>query len=618
MARQPSSGTARDSLVPSKSKAYIQNNRTNIFPVGNLWSTFNIDTQSNVGVLRISSRLKLNYSSADVDQFGIPVAIKFFDGKIFAICDTYIFQNGGTPDNTTWIADGSVSTGSQDGNFEADASDMETFNDTLCATTKTGLYSKAYIGTGAGTWTSRDTITSGTNHVVCYFKKFDRLYYADHTDYIHSISTAWVTADPGADYAIQLSSNSPPMYQVTCMRAASNFIWIGTVNTYSSGAPGKISQWDGLSAQVSSEHQLNNAQGCMAIAIDPNTDTPFAMDSNGVLSSYNGSGFVEVARLPFPFSKLPYNIADSDNEKFIHPNGMYFTKNGNLRCLINNRANVSSLGVIENLPSGIWEWIRGTNSFIHVQSFSYNPPASSTITDYGQNRVSRVGALVSMNVPSTSNIDGTLMVGATFYTNATDSKSGIFYDNSKDDVQKKGYFVSTWFESGEIASSWNGWWATFKKLGATDNIVFKYRLTEEAPVEGTITWVDTTHFTVANTVCDVSQYWTSGTGGEVEILRGVGSGQCVHITNAVLAGGTWTVTVDEVITGATTTTATARFQKWIKIFPADSLLPLSTWGSWALNTESTPRFQIKGCFTFTGVGEYHKGILISSEDISSN
>lgn len=604
-------------IFPSGSnKTYLQNNRSNVFPIGNLWSTFNIDLQSNIGVLRISPRLKLNYSSVDANQFGIPVAIKFFDGKIFALCDTYIFKNSGTPDNTSWVADGSDSTGSQDGNFEADASDMETFNDTLCATTKTGLYSKAYTGTGAGAWTSRDSLTTGQNHVVCYFKKFDRLYYTNGVDNVLSIGTDWATADPGADYAISLTTQ-PPQYQINCLRSNSNYVWIGSVNAYNNGGPGKISQWDGISAQVTAEYNLNNAQGCMAIAIDPRSDTPFVMDSNGVLSSFNGSGFTEVGRLPFPFSRLPYNIADTDNEKFIHPNGMYFTKNGTLRCLINNRTTSSSINVAENMPSGVWEWSEKTG-FVHVSSASYNPPASSVITDYGQNRVSRVGALVPMNVPNTSNVDGTYMAGLQIYTNASDTLTGIFYDNSKDDVRKKGYFVTDWIESREIADSWDSWKVSFRKfLNANDNIVFKYRVEEEDPVVGTITWVDTTHFTVADSVCVVSNYWTSGTGGEVEILRGTGSGSCVHITNAVLAGGTWTVTVDEAVTGVTTGTATARFQKWIKLFPAENLNSYSTWAQYEIGTDSTPRIQIKGCLTYTGIGEFYKGILTSNEDIKS-
>lgn len=601
---------------PNQNKTYLQNNRTNIFPIGNLWSTFSIDLETNLGALRIFPRMRLVDSSiTNIDQMGCPVAFRWFDTLIWAICDTRILHNTGEPDDTPWTDD--ASTGFEQ-DYSADESDFEIFNGTLCSTTTDALMSKAANGTGGGTWTARDTLNSSSQHVMTYFKKFDRLYYANQSDNVLSIDTSWVTADPGADYAISLSPGSTVEYTITSLKASPDYIWIGTLNLLSNGEPGKLCQWDGLSAQITDEFRSYNSEGIMAIAIDPETNVPYTMDTNGVLCYWTGSGLKEVARLPVPYGRNMYNIADTDAERFIHANGMYFTKNGNLRLNINNRSAVSSTDVIENMPSGIWEWKRGTNSLVHISPFTYNPIDSTTITDYGQNRIARTGALTSMNVPSTSNVDGTMLAGALFYTNATTSEAGIFTDNSKDTIQKKGYFVTDWFESNEIADSFDVWWASFRKfLSATDNIVFKYRIQEEVPVSGTITWVDTTHFTVANTVCDVSQYWTSDTGGEVEILRGTGGGSCVHITDAVLAGGTWTVTVDEVVTGVTTGTATARFQKWIKVFPAEALSSVSTWAQWAIGTDSTPRIQIKGCFTFTGAGEFYKGILTSNEDIKS-
>jgi len=451
---------------------------------------------------------------------------------------------------------------------------------------------------------------------MTYFKKFDRLYYANQSDNILSISTGWVTADPGTDYAISLSTSSS-QYQVTCMESDSSYVWIGVVDALSNGSPGKVLQWDGIAPQISNEYGVNNAQGILAMALNPTDGLMYVMDSNGVVSSFNGSGFKEEGRLPFPPNRLPFNIADTDNEKFIHPNGMYFTRNGTLRCLINNRSALSTNAVVENMPSGIWEWSRD-NGFVHIQSFSYNPLASSTITDFGQNRIARVGAIASMSVPSTTIIDGTLMAGASLYSNASSVTNVIAFDNSLDTIQKKGYLVTDWFESDEIADSWDTWWMSYRKfLDSGDNITVKYRLTEAAPVEGAITWVNTTSFTVLNSAVVVSNYWTSGTGGEVEILRGTGGGSCVHITNAVNNAGTWTVTIDEAVTGVTTGTATARFQHWIKLFPTEALTTPRNWGQFAINTGSEPHIQVKVCFTYTGEGEFYKSILTSNGDIKT-
>lgn len=596
-----------------QNKVYLQNNRTDVYPLGNIWSSNNLDFQSNQGAMRISPRLMIASDSTGDADLGTPVAFRWFDSALFAICDTRIFQSSGAAPSNTFVED--AATGAQT-DYEADASDMEIFNSTLCASTRDGLFSKASNGSGTGAWTQRDILQNGSNHVMTYFKKFDRLYYANATDNILSIDPAWVTADPGFDYAINLSPNTSTDYQITSLRSSSSFIWAGTLNNYSMGRQGKLVQWDGISAAITNEFIANNAQGIMAIAIHPEQDNPYVMDSNGIISAYNGTGLSEVGRLPLPFSKLPYNIGDSDNESFIHPNGMYFTKNGTLRFAINNRSAISTEAVIENMPSGVWEWSKD-NGTVHVESFTYMNGVSPSVTDWGQNRIARIGALVSMNIPTnTASSDGTECIGANIYTDASSNISAIFFNNSKNTQQKKGYFVTDWFESDEIADKWDRWWVSHRKfLDATDKIVFKYRISQETPVEGTITWVNTTSFTVSNSVCDVSQFWTSGTGGEVEILRGVGGGLCAHITNAVLAGGTWTVTIDEVATGATTTTATARFQKWVKLEPAQAADLIEAWNQWGIGTDSTPRIQLKGCFTLTGNGEFYKGVLHSTDDI---
>jgi len=596
---------------PNQQKIYLQNNRTNVFPLGNIWSSLNLDLQSNLGVLRISPRLKMSTSTADDANLGCPVAFRCFDTKMWAICGTRIFSNSGEPDDS-WTVD---SSGSAQTDYSPDESDMENFNGTLCATTTDSLWSKAANGAGTGAWTQRDTLSGGSEHIIFYFKKYDRLYYSNLTNRIWSIDNTWVVAHSTTtvpvDYSIILSPSSSDEYMIACARASSSFCWIGTVNNASQGRPGKVVQWDGISQQVTDEFELNNAQGALSIAIEPVTDSPYVMDSNGILSAWTGSGFSEVGRLPFPFSKLPYNVADSDNERFIHPNGSYFTKNGTYRCVINNRAN--SGNIVENMPSGVWEWTKD-QGFVHIQSFSYNPVGSSTITDYGQNRIARVGAIVSMNVPSSAPGDGTFMTGATIYTNASSTTSAIFIDNSNDTVQKKGYFVTTWFESDEIASSFDVWWTSFRKrLDSGDTRSFKYRTTEADPTYFDITWVNTTSFTTST---DLSAYWTSGTGGEVEIMRGTGGSCTAHITN-ITGAGPYTVTIDEAATGVTTGTASARAQSWIKLFPAEELSAVSVWSQYAVGTDSTPRIQIKGCFTFTGAGEYYKGILTSNEDITT-
>lgn len=590
---------------PNENKVFLQNNRTDVFPLGNIWSTFNIDLQTNLGVVRVAPRLKLNTSTADDADLGCPVAFKWFDTKIFAICGTRIFANSGLP-NAAFTED--ASSGAQT-DYSADESDMEIFNDALCATTTDALYSKATNGSGTGAWTSRDTLSTGTEHVVCYFRKFNRLYYTNADRDIISINTSWTTADPGADYALRLISAYD---SITSIRSTSSYIWIGTINNIGQGARGAVYNWDGISAQPTTRYELQ-AQGAMALCIL--NDTPYVMDSNGVLSVWQGATFEEVGRLPFG-NILPYNVADSDNERFIHPNGMYPTKNGTIRILINNRANTGN--IIENMPSGVWEWSK-EKGIVHLYSFTYNPNSSSTITDFGQNQISRIGALESMQIPTSSNVDGTLLAGATVYTNASSTTSGIFNDNSLDTIQKKGYIVSDWIDSDGVDEEWERLWPTFRKLlDSGDRIVAKYRIYKADPTYFDLTWTSTTTFT---TTTNLTAYWTTGQafGGEVEILRGTGSGSCAHITSIVNNAGTYTVTLDTVITGVTNGTASARAQNWIKCLPEITPTTIAntigaTYGNLTMG-KSNSRVQIKFCFTFTGPDEFYRFKVTSGVNI---
>jgi hypothetical protein len=614
MSRQPASGNAKDSIVPSKNKQYIQTNRTNVFPLANLWSTFNIDLQSNLGTLRIFPRLKLNVTGPTLTNLGLPVAFQYFDNYMWAIAGTRMFRAAAPFLTNAFVED---TDGFARTDFSA-ASDLAYSNAYMIGTTKDELLKKGEDGTGTQSWISIHALSDGVSHKLAYFKKFDRTYVLDNYCFVFSLDNAQNYVHAG-DYTLAMTGWDGPSYSLTSIKASSNFLWIGAVSLVNSDRANKgiLIQWDGLSAQPTNIFPVN-AHGIVSVIVGED-DIPYVMDSNGILQKYSGYGLVEVGRLPNNGINL-LNAGQATTGQFMDANGMCFTKN---KTILANVCGMAENGdYIENFPGGVYEFdLKGNCT--HLGSPSMNPINSSTIIDFAQNRVEIAGAIINtenLNIQSAQ--QSKLLIGANYRNASLNGVNGIFVDDFTESIQKKGYWVSTWFESGEIASSWNGWWATFKKLGATDNIVFKYRLTEESPkYVSDLTWVDNTHFTVPNSSCVVSNYWTEGTGGEVEILAGVGAGTCVHIINAVLVAGTWTVTIDEALVtsvGIPGVVSYARFQKWIKMFPKEDLTSGSLWGNWALNTDSTPRIQLKACFTYTGVGEYHKGVLISSEDISSN
>lgn len=688
---------------------YLQTNRSD--DLGSLWSTFNLDFQSNLGTMRLAQKLVTTTTSTDDADLGRASAFQFCFGVWWAVCGNGIFSTADnlvttafTQDNSAFtigasstqfdvtnpagitfrytydgtgtdpsitaltfpvgatvvisgtnlaagnrgtftvtgsganyfevsnaagvaevdktIGSGSIAVtgGSFGTSFDPETSDLATFDNRLWVSTTYGLYSRVV---SSSVWTLRHIFSTGnTSHKLVYFKKFDRLYFKDSTRTVLSINDSNVVATSGTDYAINLGDS---IGRVSTLATTSDSVWIGTrindtVSSFGNTNYAVILQWDGISAQATDEYTLT-AAGCEALVVQESI--VYAVDSEAIVLKYTGSSFDEIARLPVDRVLLT-DAAEitTTNGRFIHYNGFVATKNNTLLLLINNLFEDNGNTISENCQSGIWELDLNTYNFTHRYSFTLKPLTSTTITDFGQNRILGAGAL-KMNTLSTNSSLGraTLICGASYYTSASATASAIFIDSpAKPDTdkegQKRGYFVTTWFNSDEIQDKWTRLWTTFRRfLNSTDKIVFKYRLNEVEPIEATITWTSTTTFT---TTTNVSAYgptatgFNGTTGGEVEVVQGTGSGSCTHISGISEAGGTYTVTLDNAVTGVSGT-AKARFQKWIKLFPEITGQVLS-YGSTAIGGSNT-RIQIKGVMEFTGDDEFHKLAIWSNEDI---
>lgn len=573
-----------------QSYTYLQTNRSD--DLGSLWSTMGVDLQSNLANLRVAPRMLVAANTAGLPNLGIPTAFLYAENQLYAVCGARIFQS--LLPNSGWAEN--VDTGVPT-NCDAN-SDLAQFDGNVYVTAGTSLLRQSGPG---NSWSSQQTISSGgTSHAMTRFEVFNRLYFVSDTDLVESIDTSNNLSD--GSYELDLSDTT--YGGISCMVSNSNSIWIGTIGTNSnSGQFANVLQWDGISSGLTKSYELR-ARYVLAMCVYE--DIPYLMDSDGILQKFNGYTFEEIGRLPF-VNKPP-------RSSFIARNGMTPTKNGTILINVMNLNTGSTSTYQENIPSGVWEWSEDFG-FTHKFSPSYTPGSgTATITDFGQNIISAPGAIldVSQLFPNTAARNGSIIAGATYFTDASTTTNGIFVDDSNNTIIKKGYFVSTWFFSREVQDKWERLWAIFRRLlTSNDSIVFKYRVTEEDPTYADITWVNTTSFT---TTTNPSAYWTSGVGGEVEVLQGTGSGSCAHITNIVNNSGTYTVTLDTAITGVTTGTAKVRFQKWIKLNPTITG-QVKSWEQLAIGA-SNPRIQIKGCFTFTGNGEFYRFALFSNSDIT--
>ena len=529
----------------------------------------------------------------------------------------------GVVESNKTIATGFIAVygGALGADFDFNDSDLAVFNDRIWAAGNK-LYSKDrhYDAVGGyGAWTKKDTLGNGI-HKMVYFKKFDRLYYVDDANTISSINVNDTVVNSLGDYFLDLIDN---FLIISAMKSSSGAIWIGTRRMDSDGGTNGgtncyIYEWDGISPQVTKEYKIE-AGAIMSMCVL--NDIPYAIDSDGRILKYTGYSFEEIQRFPLK-NILFVNSTSNTNNYYVHFNGMEATKNNTLLIAITNLNTQSSQE--ENIPSGVWELDLNTLNFTHKHSFTLKTMNSATVTDFGQNKISVIGALkVNTLVDSSTAGRATLFVGAKYFSDATTQKYGIFIDSPSNPTatdyegQKRGYFVTTWFESIEIVENWLKLWATYKKFNnVTDKMIFKYRFVEESAVLADITWVNTTSFTTTTNITAYDPALFDGiTGGEVEILQGTGGGACVHITNISEAAGTYTVTIDNGVTGVTTGTAKARFQKWIKLGEiAGTVLQYAQFPI----TKSDVKIQIKGVLEWTGDGEFNRTILVTGKDININ
>lgn len=602
--------------IPDVNKAYTfyQANIGDSLASGNIWSSMSIDLQTNRGVMRVGSRLITNTNTTtEALMTSMPIAFISFQDDFYTVAGGRIFKASADYPTASWSED--TGTGYKT-NYDDFESDLAVFDGKLWASNTDGWYTKTSAG---GAWT-QTTAVPGSG-ITEYFRRTDRLYIVQTGDDIESIDDAGAFASSG-DYTISLTQATDNT--ITCLESNTDSMWIGAFNNKDETRRAQIFRWDGVSAQVSEIYNVKATEILGIVILD---DVPFAFDNNGVLSKFTGSTFEEVGRVPMfngsGVNDFPKGSGTSfQDNRMMHFNGIIVTKSGNIQCLLNGMYENSVDGVSENLASGVWEW-SPEFGFYHKHALTYTPRTTTTVTDWGQNRIAQVGALFNGDIGNdASSRNGTILAGAAIFdTNAarTADEYGIFYDDYRNLVEKKGYFVTTWFESLQIQDKWERLWSSYRKFTeASDSVVLKYRTTEEAAALVDITWINTTSFT---TTTDVSAYapgitpFNADQGGEVEILQGIGGGLCAHITDISEAGGTYTVTIDEVATGATTTTGRARFQKWIKINPKQDQDTNQEFSQGAIGANST-RIQIKCCMTFTGTSkELTKLALVSNEDI---
>lgn len=544
--------------IPQNTKTFSVPQSSSV--LGNLFTGRNLDLSENEGRIRVGKKLLTSTSTGTVSTLlNYPVGFKFVnDGtgsKWYTATGNgitgYVFQ--GTSAVSGAFARINITATGAPLNLDSSKTDIETAYGDLYVSAPDG---KVYRYTSANTW-SNFTAGSATLYasMLCYFPYQDRVYCSKDANQIQSWDSSDTVVSPGSQYALQL----PAEDLITCMRPSNDRIWICTLHVR--GGYGTVYEWDGSSTFFNKSYRLQTNGALSCIIKD---DIPYIIDSVGNILAWNGGTFVKKAGLNRLSNKILYNSGSLTNNRFVHPNGM---------AIINERINVlidgtyfdaaDHTGTMDiTIPSGIYEFDE-TRGLIHKNSFVVNN-ATDELRDYGQTRIMAAGGLTGSfsSAQAFVSTNGTFLAGANIFDSASSTQSCIAYDDNNDTIRKSFSFITPQIDSQGIYDKWQKLYLKFTSLPVGDKLVAKYRTIIDTPIEAAITWASPTVFT---TTTNVSAYWTEGTGSEVEILQGLCSGQCSHITSIVENAGTYTVTLDESHVDATNGTGRARFSKWVKL-----------------------------------------------------
>ncbi len=600
-----------NSIPPNKQ--WIASGRSDV--LGSLYAAFNLNLTEQLGKTRVSPRMVITTNQVDgAGVMGCPVAFRGYAGDVFALAATVasaashtgIYQCVGGILTTPFIVNAGAGGGAT--NFSNDYSDMEIFMNKIVVT---GSDDALIYGDGVG-WTAAGShgniissiLTANANHKLMNFRNVKRLLVFASLTQIISLDTTFTPTTSGTNTFNLANATASSDAFLISMIQTENLAWILTANFYNNEC--YVYTWDGVTADTYQNAYKIDARGVLAGIIKDTT--PYIIDTEGRLMYFAGGGFVPAPNGQLPIKQSTYltNPLSQKNDRWIHPNGISIV-DGRINVLINNLNHDNLSTTSENIASGVWEY-DPTIGWYHKKPLTLadlsvaNPP---TLTDYGQNRLARVGALFNLNKDdrSTTGVLGKMLAGAEYYYNATQTKAAIWTDDSLDTLQKYGYYITPKIFSSELKDSFRAMHAIVKKfLNATDKITVKIRTGYVVPTEVTVTWVNTTSF---NTDGDISAY---AVGDEVEGIAGQGSGRCAHIIDIVqINPSTKAVVLDDTLGTGNAVTAKVRFQHWKKLgvdFMSQTL-DLNSWPDLSISTV----VQIKLCMLFTGDNELLNTLL---------
>lgn len=552
-------------VIPNQeTKSFIKPSRGELF--GNLWSTKNIDMDSNKGKIRLSERTYRVFDSGDVAALEIPVKFIRTNADVTerwwaltqnarsSTSDGLMFKTTTTDPLTGWFQDDLTSSPTD---F---VDDMEIFGqvnsyDRLVAARDTDLamLCKTDPAHVVGSWTTswwittlgQAALTASNPHPL---EQFINMLLVVDGNVVHTIDDSLVVVTD----RIAL----PKEYQIIWMVNDGTRVYFGT--RHLRGGRALIFPWDGTSKTYDSPLSVDSDISLAGVV--PKSGVLHTINGKGQLMKFNGQAFDVIASLPIAEKKLKWSN-NTKRQEMVHPNGMKMIGN-EIHILMAASTDDDAPGVyfFEEFRAGIWAYNEDIGLY---NKYSIGQYDGETNNDWGSSVMRFPGALVETDLAY-----GRFLAGCEVYSdNVSTLIKSIIASQVEVSVVNRGYFITSQIQASSIRAFWQRLNLAFKKLeNSTDKIIVKYRTviypnrrTDERMTTYTITWTDADTFTV--TSGDFANYQA---GDEVEIIVGKGAGAIVHISSITGTTPNYTVNLEEEISGATGV-AHAVVNRWAKL-----------------------------------------------------
>lgn len=573
-------------IIPSqKDKKFVVDNLS--MTRGNIYSTFNIMFDADIGRIKLNPPLSKLYdettNAAFVNPFSIVIASA--DSSLGTILDAYVLTTGfvwGTLGGLVKITVANAPANALDA-----TADMCLFlgvntTERLLISDSDGLHSCAPTA-GRTTWLLDTTTAFKNNYIIFPFLAQNRLYMVKSTkDAIYSASEASV-----GSYSPQTSGSFTlvvGLSNITCARAASKTIWFassGNNNSTTTSNRSKVYEWDGVSTNPTNIYVLDTD---FIQSITILNDIPYVIDGRGRLWAFNGYTFTVVANIP---------VRNDDyiiNPVIVHRNGM-ITDSGKIYVLISSNGDgTGTKNTTERCLAGVWCYDPAIG-FYHFSS----PDNMSVLTI--------AVALARYSTPL-SFICG--YVGLT--TSITSPKNRLAITDTTKGITggamtRTGYIITQFIESKFLQDAFNTIAVKYRQMiDSAATIEVKYRNYKNIECNGTITWTSTTTFTISTAVlAGTSTYFNTpvAVGDEVMVQQGSGTGFIGQITSLVDNSGTTTVTVDRVST-VSSGTGYATFNNYATLYTITSTNPDKTFKNLRASSAGGTMLQIKLVLSWKG------------------